>query len=173
MFALYDIEKLKGPKKGDADADLDVIDKEISAQLAKGGQIRIVSSTILSPSTKAVIGDFTAKYPTTKHISYDVNSASGLIKANAESFGKAVLPSYDFSKAKVIVGLSCDFLGTWVAPDAFSTQYARGRKLSSVKGGNKSMSRHFQFETALSLTGSNADYRTTIKPCLLYTSRCV
>ena len=164
LLALYDVEKLKGPKKGDADAEWDVIDKEISAQLAKGGQIRIVSSSILSPSTKAVIKDFTSKYPNTKHITYDANSVAGLIKANNDSFEKAIVPSYDFSKAKVIVGINCDFLGTWIAPGPFSSQYAKGRKVSSAEGGNKSMSRHFQFETTLSLTGSNADYRTAIKP---------
>lgn len=168
LLALYDAEKLKGPKKGEADADWDVIDKEITTQLAsiagKGGQIRIVSSTILSPSTKAVIADFTAKYPTSKHIMYDANSVGGLVKANGDSFGKAVIPSYDFSKAKVVIGVGCDFLGTWIAPEIFSQQYVQGRKLSSAKGGKKEMSRHYQFETTLSLTGSNADYRTAIKP---------
>ncbi len=164
LLALYDAEKLKGPKKGEADADWDVIDKEITAQLAKGGQIRLVSSTILSPSTKAVIADFTSKYPTTKHVMYDANSVAGLVKANNDSFGKAVVPSYDFSKAKVVVGISCDFLGTWISPEIFSQQYVQGRKLSSAKGGKKEMSRHYQFETTLSLTGSNADYRTAVKP---------
>ncbi|TAG64068.1 MAG: molybdopterin oxidoreductase, partial [Runella slithyformis] len=105
LLGLYDVEKLKGPKKGEADADWDAVDKEIVAQLAavaaRGGAISIVSSTIISPSTKAVIADFTAKYPTTKHITYDANSVWGLIKANADSFGKAVVPSYDFSKAEV------------------------------------------------------------------------
>ena len=40
-------------------------------------------------------------------------------------------------------------------------QYAASRKLSKSK---KTMSQHFQFETNLSLTGSNADYRQPIKP---------
>jgi MoCo/4Fe-4S cofactor protein with predicted Tat translocation signal len=168
LLGLYDNEKLRGPRKGEADATWDIIDKEISAQLAavaaKGGQIRIVSNTIMSPSTKAVIADFAAKYPTTQHVVYDANSVAGLVKANADSFGKAIVPSYDFSKAKTIVGLSCDFLGTWVSPIEFSRQYAQGRKLSSSKNGKRDMSRHFQFETALSMTGSNADYRAAIKP---------
>ena len=168
LLSLYDIEKLKGPKKGESDAAWDTIDKEISSQLAsiaaKGGQIRIVSSTILSPSTKAVISDFTKKYPTTQHITYDANSLAGLVKANEISFSKAAIPSYDFSKAKVIVGLSCDFLGTWLSADEFSRQYVKGRKLSSAKGGKRDMSRHYQFETILSLTGSNADYRAAVKP---------
>ena len=168
LLSLYDVEKLKGPKKGESDADWNAVDKEISTQLvalaARGGEIRVVSSTILSPSTKAVIADFAAKYPTTQHITYDAHSVAGLVKANADSFGKAVVPSYDFSKAKVIVGLSCDFLGTWISPTEYARQYAQTRKLSSAKGGKKEMSRHFQFETSLSMTGSNADYRAAVKP---------
>lgn len=168
LLGLYDVEKLKGPKKGEADADWNVVDKEIAAQLAavasRGNDIYVVSSTILSPSTKSVIADFAAKYPTTKHVTYDANSVAGLIKANADSFGKAVVPSYDFSKANVIVGLSCDFLGTWIGSNEYAKQYALTRKLSSAKGGKREMSRHYQFETAMSMTGANADYRAAVKP---------
>jgi MoCo/4Fe-4S cofactor protein with predicted Tat translocation signal len=172
LLGLYDNEKLKGPKKGDdAKVSWDTIDKEIADQLksiaAKGGSIRILSSTILSPSTKSVIADFTSKYPTTKHVVYDANSSSALIKGNELSFGKAVLPAYDFSKAKLVVGIDADFLGTWIAPDAYSAQFAQTRVVGSGKEGKKEMSRLYQFESVMSLTGSNADYRTSVKPSQL------
>lgn len=167
LLNLYDIEKLKGPAKGsDTKVSWEQVDKDIIGQLAKvaasGTPIRLVSSTIISPSTKAVIADFVTKYPTTTHIQYDANSASALLKANG-----GTVPAYDFSKAKTIVGIDCDFLGSWILPTTFSRQYAETRKLSSAKGGNKEMSRHYQFESILSLTGSNADYRTAIKPSQL------
>ena len=168
LLGLYDNEKLRGPKKGASDIKWEDADREIISQLgaiaAKGGQIRIVSSTILSPSTKSVIADFAIKYPTAKHIMYDANSVSGLVKANADCFGKASIPAYDFSKANTIVSLGCDFLGTWVSPEVFSKQYVQGRKLSSVKDGKRTMSRHYQFETVMSMTGASADYRSAIKP---------
>ncbi|KQS25536.1 TAT-variant-translocated molybdopterin oxidoreductase [Dyadobacter sp. Leaf189] len=172
LLGLYDNEKLRGPKKGDdTKVSWETVDKEIQDQLsqisARGGAIRILTSTVLSPSTKAVIADFTAKYPTTSHVVYDANSAYGIVKANETSFGKAVLPSYDFSKAKVIVGIDADFLGTWLAPDLYSAQFAETRRVSSEKGGKKDMSRLYQFESILSLTGSNADYRTAVKPSQL------
>lgn len=172
LLGLYDNEKLKGPKKGDdTKVTWDTIDKDITSQLsqiaAKGGAIRIVSSTILSPSTKSVIADFTTKYPTTRHIVYDANSSYAIVKGNELSFGKAVLPSYDFSKAKVIVAVDADFLGSWIAPDTYARQYAETRAVSSAKDGKKDMSRHYQFESVLSLTGSNADYRSAVKPSQL------
>jgi len=159
VLSLYDNEKLRGPQEGGKNAEWNTVDAKIRTQLAGSRNIRIVSSTLLSPATRAVINDFKAKYPSTQHIQYDANSAYALTQAHG-----GVLPSFDFSKANVIVGLSCDFLGTWVAPAIHQNQYARTRKLSSAEGGKKDMSRHYQFETVMSNTGCNADYRTPIKP---------
>jgi len=86
VLSLYDETRLQSFKKGSAVIDSKKADSEIIAQLASisaaGGAIRIVSQTILSPSTKAVIADFKSKYPTTEHITYDASSAYGILKAN-------------------------------------------------------------------------------------------
>ncbi|HYG17520.1 MAG TPA: TAT-variant-translocated molybdopterin oxidoreductase, partial [Ohtaekwangia sp.] len=165
VLSLYDNDRLRGPKKGNDRISWEDLDKEVSAQLAeiagKGGQIRILSNTILSPSTKAVIERFRAKYPTAQHIQYDQTSHYGMVKANEESFGSPTIPSYDFSKASVIVGVGADFLGTWLSPIEFTRQYGETRAVSENK---REMSRHYQFESILSITGANADYRTMIKP---------
>ncbi|MBL7856068.1 MAG: TAT-variant-translocated molybdopterin oxidoreductase [Cyclobacteriaceae bacterium] len=165
VLSLYDNARLRGPKAGKEKISWEDLDKQVIAKLSdtagKGGQIRIVSNTILSPSTNAVIEKFKAKYPTTQHIQYDQNSLYGMLKANEESFGKAMIPSYDFSKASVIVSVAADFLGTWIAPIEFTKQYAQTRQVDENK---KDMSRHYQFEANLSISGANADYRTQIKP---------
>lgn len=165
VLSLYDKERLVGPTKGGAEVDWNTLDKEVTAQLGKiaasGGQIRIVSNTVLSPTTKKAIEEFKAKYPTTQHVAYDQVSAYGITKANEASFGQAIVPSYDFSKAKTIVGVAADFLGTWFSHVEFNRQYAETRRISAE---HREMSRHFQFETNLSLTGANADYRTPVKP---------
>jgi len=165
VLTMYDNERLRGPKIGDKATKWETLDKEVINKLnsvaAQGGQIKIVSNTILSPTTKQVIADFKTKYPTTEHVMYDTISAEGMLAANESSFGKRSIPSYDFSKADVIVSFGADFLGTWISPIEFTKQYSKTRKIGSNK---KTMSRHYQFESNLSLTGSNADYRTPIKP---------
>src|SRR5260370_6920688 len=114
--------------KGESKADWETIDKEIITKLeeiaGKGGAIRIVSNTILSPSTRNTIDKFKTKYPTTEHIEYDPISAYGILKANEELFVASMIPSYDFSKAKTIVSIGADFLGTWIFPIEFVKQYA-------------------------------------------------
>ena len=162
VLSLYDQTRLQSFQKAGVSIDPAKADKEIIAKLAATtGAIRIVSQTILSPSTKAIIADFKAKYPTTEHVAYDAASAYGILKANQTTFGKFVIPSYDFSKASIIVSFGADFLGTWISPTEYSSQYAATKRLGKSK---KTMSRHYQFETNLSLTGSNADYRGAIKP---------
>jgi MoCo/4Fe-4S cofactor protein with predicted Tat translocation signal len=165
VLSLYDTARIQGPLIKGKPATWEQLDKQVADQLSivggTAGEIRIVSQTILSPTTKKAIEQFKAKYPSTQHVQYDSNSSYGILKANEISFGKAVIPSYDFSKASVIVGFGADFLGTWISPIEFVSQYAETRRLSKTK---KTMSQHFQFETALSLTGSNADYRQPIKP---------
>ncbi len=161
VLSLYDNYRLRGPKAGDKDIAWEDLDKAITEGLANAKSIRLVSGSIISPSTKAVIEKFKAKYPSTQHIQYDPVSYYGMWKANEESFGSGFIPSYDFSKAKVIVSFGADFLGTWLAPIEFAKGYAVNRKIDEE---HREMSRHYQFESNLSMTGANADYRTAIRP---------
>ncbi len=165
VLSLYDNARLSAPSINRSAVEWQELDTQVKTKLesiASGaGQIRIVSKTILSPSTRAVIEEFKNKYPQTELVMYDPVSAYGMVKANEASFGKAVIPSYDFSKAKTVVSFGADFLGTWINPNKFSSDFIKNRKLNN---GSKEMSRLYQFESNLSLTGANADYRTPIKP---------
>jgi MoCo/4Fe-4S cofactor protein with predicted Tat translocation signal len=162
VLSLYDSSRLTGPTINGSAAGWSTVDKEIGEKLAavsaKGGAIRILTSTIISPSTKAVIADFIAKYPTTKVITYDAISFAGMTKANAKSFGQEIIPTYHFDKAKVVVGIGADFLSSWVGD--VSMGYVKNRKVSREK---MEMSKHYQFESNLSLTGANADERIPVK----------
>ncbi|UOQ52815.1 TAT-variant-translocated molybdopterin oxidoreductase [Hymenobacter cellulosivorans] len=157
VLSLYDKGRLQHFAIKGKKAATDQVDQEIRTKLAGAtGRIAIVSPTIISPTTKKVIAEFAARYPNTEHVMYDANSQSALLRANG-----GVLPSYDFSKAAVIVSLGADFLGTWLSPVEYAQQYITNRKVSAEK---KTMNRHFQFETAMTLTGANADVRVPVKP---------
>ncbi len=166
VLDLYDVSRLKNAMRDGGDYGWGQTDgfvkSELAAIKAGGKKIRIVSSTITSPSTLAVIADFITQFPTTKHIAYDAVSYTGIIQANQNSFSKAVLPHYYFDKADVIVSFGADFLGTWISPAEFIRQYVQNRNNKSLQ--NKKMSRHIQFETGMSVTGTNADVRIPIKP---------
>ena len=88
----------------------------------------------------------------------DAVSYSGMLDANEASFGVRVLPTYNFDKAEVIVSFGADFLGNWLNAD-YAKQYVTARNPKNGK-----MAKHYQVESTLSLTGSNADNRIQIKP---------
>lgn len=169
VLDLYDVSKLKNPLQKKQNvleettwADLDKFVKgELNKVQASGKKIRVVASSLNSPSAKAVVADFTAKYPTAKLVQYDPVSYTGILKANENSFGKAVLPKYNFDKADLIVSFAADFLGTWISGEEFTSQYVTNRNHKSLEKGK--MSRHFQFEAGMSLTGTNADTRIALK----------
>jgi molybdopterin-containing oxidoreductase family iron-sulfur binding subunit len=166
VLGLYDISRLQAPVLNGRESSWSQVDSFVKSELTKvkasGKKIRLVSSTVNSPSTKAVIAEFVAANPTAKLVQVDAVSYTGIIQANQNSFGKAVLPKYQFDKADVIVSFGADFLGTWISPVEFTRQYTANRGAASLE--NKKMSRHIQFETGMSLTGTNADARIAIKP---------
>jgi MoCo/4Fe-4S cofactor protein with predicted Tat translocation signal len=168
VLDLYDTTRLRHPLQKDGAnfkevSTFDALDKMIATAMASvsGKPLVILTSTIHSPSTLQIINDFIAKYPGSRHVQYDAVSYGGMLAANEVCYGKRAIPSYHFDKAKTIVSLSADFLGTWLSPVEYSKQYAANKR---IKGEKPSISRHFHFESMLSVTGSNADDRYTHKP---------
>ncbi|WP_111672046.1 TAT-variant-translocated molybdopterin oxidoreductase [Algoriphagus litoralis] len=160
VLSLYDKQRLTGPMIGGAAAEWAAVDTEVKGKLASAGTVKIVANTILSPSTEKTLQEFAAAYGGAEVIMYDPISNYGIAKASESFYGSSVIPSYHFDKAKTIVSFGADFLGTWISPIEFAGAYAKTRKISKEK---PEMSRHYQFESNLSMTGANADYRTPIK----------
>lgn len=165
VLSLYDDDRYKDPIQDGRtvtweEADVAIL-KKLSEIKASGGRMVLLTSTVISPAAGRVIQEFLKAWPNARHVAYDTVSCTGILLANEQSFGIRALPSYDFSKAELIVGFEADFLGTWISPVEFTAQYAAGRKL---KDPGASMCRHVQFETGMSITGSNADTRYAVKP---------
>ena len=162
VLSLYDSSRLRKPMKAGVESDWSTVDSDISSQLeaisTKGGNIALLTSTIISPTIEKLIADFSAKYGNVKHVQVDAVSYNGMLEANLSSFGLRALPTYSFDKANVIVSFGADFLGNWGNTD-LESQWALGRKPEDGK-----MSKHYQIESTLTLSGSNADNRLQIKP---------
>jgi len=165
VLDLYDTARLQHPVKNGKEISWDKVDTEIIKKLeeiaASGKTIYIMAGTVISPSTKKLFEEFKAKYSTAEVVYLDPVSYSAMIDANEASFGKAGIPTYHFDKAKVIAGFNADFLGNWLSPVQFAADYAKTRDLTN---GQTEISKHYQYESLMSLTGSNADYRRFIKP---------
>lgn len=168
VLELYDSGRLQAPVVAGKAASWQTLDDEFTKQLrdieSSGGQIRLLTASITSPSTKQILADYLSAHATAKHVVYDAVPVSGLIAAHEKSMGKRILPHFHFDKAKVIASFGADFLGTWISPVEFTKQYTSSRKVSGQNAAQAKMSHHVQFESAFSLTGANADVRVAIKP---------
>jgi molybdopterin-containing oxidoreductase family iron-sulfur binding subunit len=165
VLSLYDINRLQNPMaKVDGtfkNTSWEDMDESIMTALDSSSNIRILSGTIISPTTMKAVGEFASKYSSTKVVTLDPVSYSGMLDANESIFGKRAIPTYYFDRADVVVSFNADFLGTWVNPTQFAADYTSNRKVDPK---NPKMSRHFQVESHMSLTGSNADNRILVKP---------
>ena len=163
VLSLYDTARLRFPTIDGKEVTLEYIDQSIATALAGlgGTSVVLLTSTINSVTGLEIIDQFLSKYPGSRHVVHDADSYTGLLLANEANYGRRAIPSYRFDKARVIVSLGADFLGTWLSPEEFAPQYATGRKINEQ---NPVMSKHYQFESILSLTGSNADERFLHKP---------
>lgn len=165
VLELYDTSRYKHPLKDGKKIDWKDIDEELVTELKKfrdkNEKVVLLTSSIFSPSTIALIKSFVKEYPNVEWIQYDNQSASALLEANEKCFAQSGICEYRFDFANMIVSFDADFLGNWLLPVEYIQQYAKKRKLSD---GNVTMSKHIQFESRMSLTGSNADYRVPVKP---------
>jgi Fe-S-cluster-containing dehydrogenase component len=160
VLNLYDKARVRHPYADGKEATFASIDGMVKEGIgAKPGYL--VTNSILSPTTKEIITQFTAKYPNVKHIVYDSISYSGMLQANEACYGKRTLPTYHFDKASTIVSIGADFLGTWLSPIEFAKGYSKGRKISAKE---LKLSKHYQVEAMQTITGAAADHRATCRP---------
>jgi MoCo/4Fe-4S cofactor protein with predicted Tat translocation signal len=166
ILALYDPERVQGPQrnllnksKSNRDtisAKWEEIDDAVVKQLAKGG-VAVLTGSINSPSTRAVVGDFCQGFGA-KHYVWEPLAHEEIREGRKASYGDDSVPFYRFDQAKVIVSIDADFLGTWLMPTTFTRQFSAGRK------DIQNMSKLVVFDSNYSLTGANADVRVRIKP---------
>jgi Fe-S-cluster-containing dehydrogenase component len=167
VLGLYDNLRLAGPMlHGDA-SDYATVDTFVREKLANAKRVRVLSSTLSSPTTKRVIAGFLSRFPDGRHVVYDVPSASALREAHG-----GVLPRFRFDEADAIVSFDADFLGTWISPVEFTKQWSARRAGTSmaappalsVAEGRAEKLWHVQLEARMSLTGAKADRRVRLHP---------
>lgn len=168
LLSLYDPERIQGPKrnlfnekksnKETVGVKWEDLDKKVVDQLSKGG-VALLTGAVNSPSTRAVIADFAQAF-NARHVVWEAFANEEIQAGQKASYGEALVPQYRFDKAKIIVSIDADFLGTWISPVTFSKQFSLGRK------DIKNMSKMISFDSTYSLTGANADIRVKIKPSL-------
>jgi MoCo/4Fe-4S cofactor protein with predicted Tat translocation signal len=138
---------------------MSVIRGPLAAQKSlQGAGIRILTTTISSPTLADQIRNFQKLYPQAKwHVYEPVNRDNALEGAKA-AFGQPVETRYDFTKADVIVSLDADFLYA-----GFPGNVKYIRDFASRRNPDGNMNRLYVIESTPSATGAKADHRIGLR----------
>lgn len=138
-------------------------DKALAALEAKvgaksgvaSGRVAWVTGTV-SGHQRALIQNHLEATGSTHHFAHEVVNAA-VWQAVARDMLDDPMPRLRMDKARVILSLGADFLGTWISPVHFAGQYAKFRT-------NTDRGALIQVESRMSMTGGSADLWVPIRP---------
>ena len=165
VLSLYDANRIQGPKISGEYTDWDTMINLVKVNLQnfkdQNKKVVLLTQTYPSPTTNNIIRELLDEYPNVSHVIYDTVSDSSVLDAFENIYGIRAMADYDFSKVENIISIDADFLSDWQG-GGYSAGYTKTRVPD--KSSNKKMSYHLQFESNMTLTGSNADDRVPAKP---------
>ncbi len=163
LASLYDADRLRDPSLDGRKTTWEQINQEVGSRIAQyrsEGAVRLLTGTIVSPTSRAIVERFLAQFADARHIELDPVSFSAMREAHRRTFGAGVVPRFHIDRAELLVGVEADLLGTWLSPVEFARARA-DRRRGDMSG---EPLRHVQFESRLSLTGASSDRRVQIAP---------
>ena len=106
-----------------------------------------------------LISRFLAGFGAPGPITYELFGDEVLRRANALSFGREQLPTFDLANTRYLLNFGADFLGTWNAPVSHSRGYGEMRQgRTGIRGS------FVQVEARMSQTGASADEWVPARP---------
>lgn len=156
VLDLYDPDRAQTVTTGGAIRTLDDFWNALNvalrfAQTTGGAGMRILTEPVSSPTLLAQLADVVKRVPASRWCIWDPLNRDNLN-------GKELL--FDFSKARIVVGLDSDFL--YAHPNALrhARDLSNARRVITPDGAR--MNRFYAAEPTPTITGSNADHRIAV-----------
>jgi MoCo/4Fe-4S cofactor protein with predicted Tat translocation signal len=132
----------------------------LSRQLQTGGgrKLALLVERNSSPSRERLLSLLTEKLGARVFLYEPVQTAADQLAAQ-QAFGRAVKPIPHYDRARTILSLDCDFLGSEDGVHNHIRRFAQGRKIEKP---DDSLNRLYAVESLLTLTGANADHRLRV-----------
>jgi molybdopterin-containing oxidoreductase family iron-sulfur binding subunit len=127
-------------------------------QAQKGRGLAVLAGESSSPSVADMKARWQAHFPEARWFEYEPVSSPNERLGSRLAFGKVVRTRLILEKAKVIVSLDADILGSRPDSLALARAWSKGRQPEAGK-----MSRSYVFESSLSETGAVADHRFSLR----------
>ncbi|MEE9385574.1 MAG: 4Fe-4S dicluster domain-containing protein [Nannocystaceae bacterium] len=131
-----------------------------AALKVKGAGLALVIHHSMSPTYRGLLRDFRAKYSEARIFRSDPTYPANAVAGAELVAGKGARVFHNLRRAKVILALDSDFLGTDQDHVRLAREYARNRR---VKTPSDVMSRLYAVEPHLTVTGGQADNRLALR----------
>jgi molybdopterin-containing oxidoreductase family iron-sulfur binding subunit len=177
ILELYDPERSRTAMNGAREATLAEFDawlaeRRTALRDAKGRGLWVLAEPSGSPAMADMRRRLEAEFPSMAWAEWCAINEDSQRAGTKAAFGSPMRAHPDFAAATVVLSLDADFLGEDPNAVANSRAWAAGRSLVRRTGGqlgqvdpaSATMSRVYQVEGILSLTGMNADQRLAIRP---------
>ena len=161
VIDLYDPLRVQAPHKGLKAVEAKVAYKGIKDHFASklptnGKGVYVLSGANPSPTFDTLMRRFRQRFPLAQWLTYEPVSHDNERNGLKAAFGKPRRAVVSYERARVVLSLDADFLGTGAGSVVNSSRWA---KLRTLKDEKSQMSRLYSVEGVLSLTGANADHR--------------
>ncbi len=125
-----------------------------------GASLAVLSGAYSSPTVARQANRLKGRFPQARWVVHEALGDDNVFAGCEMATGTACRPVYHLEKARKILALDADLLHTESESLAAARGFATGRKVSGAEG---DMNRLYVVESALSLTGSSADHRLSLK----------
>jgi len=173
LLGLYDPTRLKGPKKGKASISWEKADAALVEAIRNARSTVLITRSNLGPSERAMVERFCRAAGNARHFVHETvhdgprRSAWKKIYGPASGKGEGGELTPDLSKARVVVSLDADFLGTDGPFLEAIRHFATTRRPDPKNPDAAPLSRLYAAESDMTVTGSNADHRIPLRPSLI------
>jgi molybdopterin-containing oxidoreductase family iron-sulfur binding subunit len=163
VLGVYDPDRSKLVLDGGKESNWEKFEAAIkSLSLGDGSGLRFLSGTVVSPTLESQRADALKKWPKAKWVEYESIARDNERAGAMLAFGQAVNVHPQFDKAKVILSLDYDFLGTDYPTPLATKLFSKNRHVDSEEDLEK-ISRLYVVESQFSLTGANAEHRLRMR----------
>lgn len=185
VLTLYDPDRLQAVVQGGGqistwNAFATALRDALEPQIASGGAgLRLLTETITSPTMAQQLRALLTRFPAARWHQYEAVTDTTVQAGARLAFGQDVTPVYHFERAEVILALDADFLSCEPGNLRYAHDFAQKRRavgdsrpdgsgrLQAPGGQPRAMNRLYVVESSLSLAGSVADHRLTMRPSVV------
>ena len=165
VLGLYDPDRSQAEIHNGRIGSWTEFQNELSTALAGqknsgGAGLRLLTSTVTSPSLAAQISTFLKAFPSAKWHQYESVGRDNVREGSKIAFGEIVTTVYRVDRAEVILSLDSDLLTSGPGSVRYAREFSRKRRVESVES---KMNRLYAVESTPTNTGAMADHRLRMR----------